>query len=497
MEPQPDGPPRVTPYLLREADTMCPRRLARELERAPGTADPMNRARLRNALLDGIRTWHATGNWPPPPELFAEEHAVLEQAARWYAHHFRDPVDEVSVPLEEPTLLARRQVLLGGWVDLGVVHLDGRRELRQLAWTGRRGRPDPLERPEVRLGVLRLATVGWSPPGPLLVSWVDLLDGTLTQAEVEVPTDLQAFATWLDERVATAQARADDDAVDPGRSCGTCRFVPRCPAHEVVASMVTPRGGLVPGVLALSPSSLESWHRCRREWRDRSLLRLPPSNVDDGPTHGLFLHQLLHHVHRHGSCHDADHVNDTLAAHGADTRTADEVARHAQRCPIGAEALGHEIEWARAHRGPPVFVATARLDAAWVHDGLLDVRDYKTGRVASHPIDEDRSARLQAWVAAPQAAARGLRLRLRYEHLAAEVVDDPEPWEPTDDELAAIETELVTTVSAMRTERDFRGVADEAFCQRCGFRSVCDDSATAAEPTWPVPEIVGGPGGPG
>ncbi len=497
MEPQPDGPPRVTPYLLREADRMCPRRLALELERAPGTADPMNRARLRDALLDAIRTWHATGMWPPPPDLSAEEHAVLDQASRWYTHHFRDAVDEVELPLEEPTLLSRRQVLLGGWVDLGVVHLDGRRELRQLAWAGRGGRPDLLDRPEVRMAVLRLATVEWARPGPLRVTWVDLLDGTRVEDEVDVPGDLAALAGWLDKRVATVRARADDTAVDPGRSCATCRFVPRCPAHDVVASMVTPRGGLVPGVLALSPSALESWHRCRREWRDRSLLRLPPSNVDDGANHGLFLHQLLHHVHRHGSCHDADHVRDTLGAHGADARTADEVTRHAQRCPIDAEAVGHEVEWARAHRGPPVFVATARLDAVWAHDGLLDVRDYKSGRVATHAIAEDRGARLQAWVAAPQAAARGLRLRLRYEHLATEVVDDPDPWEPTEDELAVIEGELVATVSAMRVERDFSGVADELVCRHCGFRAVCDDSAVTTEPTWPVPAVVGTAGTPG
>ena len=47
---------------------------------------------------------------------------------------------------------------------------------------------------------------------------------------------------------------------------------------------------------------------------------------------------------------------------------------------------------------------------------------------------------------APTPTARGLRLRVRYEHLAAEVLDDPEPWEPSDDDLAAVEAELVATV---------------------------------------------------
>ena len=197
---------------------------------------------------------------------------------------------------------------------------------------------------------------------------------------------------------------------------------------------------------------------------------LAPSNDDAGSAHGLFVHQLLHHIHKHGSCHDPDHVGDVLAGHGADAahERRGRSPRRA-RCPIGAEPVGHEIEWARAHRGPPVFVATARLDAVWAHDGILDVRDYKTGRVGSYPVPEDPRARLQAWVAAPQAAALGLRLRLRYEHLAMEVLDDPEPWEPSDDELA-----LDRGVSSPRRRRrrcapsaTSDGVADVDVCRYC------------------------------
>ena len=227
--------------------------------------------------------------------------------------------------------------------------------------------------------------------------------------------------------------------------------------------------------------------RRRDRQRNRALLGLASSNVDGDSSHGLFLHQMLHQVHRTGSCRDADHVRDVLDGHGADERTAAEVARHADRCPLGAETLGDEVEWARAHRGPPVFVATARLDAAWVHDGLLDVRDYKSGRVAIAHLGEDPRARVQAWVAARQAETRGLRLRLRYEHLAAEVVDDPDPWEPTDDELSAITAELEAVVTEMRATREFHGVGDEAVCRHCAYRGVCDESAAPAPPSWPEP----------
>ena len=48
-------PTKVTPFVLRAAETMCPRRLGSELQSEPGTADPVNRARVRNALLDALR----------------------------------------------------------------------------------------------------------------------------------------------------------------------------------------------------------------------------------------------------------------------------------------------------------------------------------------------------------------------------------------------------------------------------------------------------------
>jgi hypothetical protein len=485
-------PTKVTPSVLRAADSMCPRRLTSELQSEPGTADPVNRARVRNALLDAVRTWHETGEWVVAPGLTPEEGAVIAHAARWYEHRFPDRTVEVTLPVESPTVLTRRNVLLGGWVDLGVTHPDGSRELRQLWLHGRPVPPDPLEEPAVRLAVLRLACLGWM-SGPLRVTGVDLLSGSVTRGTIGGVDDLAPFADWLDERLAVALGRADAETAVPGRDCATCRFVPRCPAHDVRASMLTRRDALVPGLLSISPTGVATWNRCPRQWRDRVLLNLPLSDPLDGASHGLLLHRLLHLVHRTGSCHDPAHVDDVVGAHGADTRTADEVRRHADRCPLDAETVGHEVEWARAHPGPPVFLATARFDAVWAHDGILDVRDYKSGRVAEHPLPEDPQARLQAWVAAPQAAERGLRLRLRYEHLATEVLEDPDLWEPTDDDLAAVEAQLTSVVAAMLAERTFAGVNDPVVCAHCGYRSICDESAAPGAPSWPTPT---GPPGP-
>jgi hypothetical protein len=132
-----------------------------------------------------------------------------------------------------------------------------------------------------------------------------------------------------------------------------------------------------------------------------------------------------------------------------------------------------------------VFVATARFDSLWVHDGTLDVRDYKTGRLWYTNLAEDPRARVQAWVAAPLAAERGLRLRLRYEHLSEDVDEDPEAWDPDDEELAAIGEELRRAVTAIHAEREWRGVGDEAVCAQCDYRSICPQSAAVAQPQWP------------
>jgi hypothetical protein len=130
-------------------------------------------------------------------------------------------------------------------------------------------------------------------------------------------------------------------------------------------------------------------------------------------------------------------------------------------------------------------MASARFDAVWEHNGVLDARDYKTGRVWSDDLAGDRQARLQAWVLAPLAAARGLRLRISFEHLSPEVVDDPVPFEPEPDDLDEIEEELRTVVAAMRAETTFAGVADLETCRHCRYRSICPDSAAPSEPTWP------------
>ncbi|MGH8983314.1 MAG: PD-(D/E)XK nuclease family protein [Acidimicrobiia bacterium] len=251
------------------------------------------------------------------------------------------------------------------------------------------------------------------------------------------------------------------------------------------------RDRLLGDIVPLSASSLDTWLRCRREFLAAQLLGMPESDDGFSPDQGLLVHDLLRHVHQQGSCGDRDHIAGVLAAHQLEGSgaIAGFIERHARRCPPDAGAGEHEVERARFHRlPPPMFMATGRIDAIWRHRGLLDARDYKTGRPFTERVADDPRARLQAWLLAPLARREGVRLRLRYEFLAAEVDDDPEPFEPEDEELEAIEEELRAVVGAIRAEDRFEGVGDATVCGRCRFRSMCRDSAAPGVPVWPVPE---------
>jgi hypothetical protein len=251
------------------------------------------------------------------------------------------------------------------------------------------------------------------------------------------------------------------------------------------------RERLLPEIPTVSPSSLDDWERCRRLYLDRHLLRVPESDAGAGAVTGNLVHDLLRYVHGRGDCHDPARRTAALDDHGVPTDgpVAAMLARHADRCPAPAPAKGHELEVVRLSRRGPVWIGTGRLDAVWEHDGILDVRDYKTGLPRDGTLAEDTRARVQAWLAAP--LAEGLRLRVRYEHLSVDAGADPVEYEPDAEDLERIEIELGAMVEAIRdaaARRDFPGVADAEICRTCSYRSICPDSAAPGEPTWPLPE---------
>jgi hypothetical protein len=134
-------------------------------------------------------------------------------------------------------------------------------------------------------------------------------------------------------------------------------------------------------------------------------------------------------------------------------------------------------------------MASARFDALWVHDGLLDAHDYKTGGSWDHQLHDDIQARVQAWVLEPIARVHGLRPRVTFEYLSPEVSAQPAPFDPEPEDLDAIGAALRDTVAAMHREVDFAGVGDPEVCCRCDYRSICPDSAAPSQPVWPVFEV--------
>lgn len=491
-----DPLPKVTPYLLRRGDTMCTRRLAEEVAGGTRSDDPVNRSRLREEFLEAVRNLHAEMRAPVAndfsgigDDLEPEEQAVLAQAARWYVQLFGNrPAMLHEHGLDAPTESPQRKLRVGGWVDLTVVDANGGKELRQFdLWCGRTPM-EPTELESVKLAVLRLSR--WVGTDPLRVVWTDLVRGVQREALVD-SGDIAALRAWFEERVTAVRESIARPRAANGADCGQCNFVAGCPEHgDWNARARGQWNDFRPSILRLSPSTLASWHRCPREWRN-ALLVVPASDAP-GPTYyGDEMHALLKLLHEEGSCQDDALVSDVLVRHGADENEQIRagVARHAEHCPQGAEALGHEITRARFQFRPgPPFMASARVDALWRYDDVLDAHDYKTGRAWDHRLSDDVQARVQAWVLAPLAHALGLRLRISFEYLSAEVTMQPTPYEPDPDDLDGIEQELRDTVAAMRAEKAFDGVADADVCSYCRYRSICPDSAARSEPVWPVVE---------
>ncbi len=253
-----------------------------------------------------------------------------------------------------------------------------------------------------------------------------------------------------------------------------------------------PAKRLLSDIVSLTPSNYDDFARCKRLFYCKALLGLPASDPSSSTDQGLLVHDMLRKIHVDGDCYDAEHVADVLGAHGIDTPAVrDMVARHADRCPSrSADRAAHEVDLARFHRlPPPMFMATARIDAVWIHDGLVDARDYKTGGKWIDDVSQISAAHVQAFVLAERAQRLGFRLRLRYEYLQPEVDEDPEWWEIDDETLGAIEEELRAAVESMWAEDDWQGISEIGTCRTCQYRSICRDSAAPGEPAWPALSI--------
>ena len=129
-----DPLPKVTPYLLRRADSMCTRRLAEEIDGGTRSDDPVNRARLREVFLEAVRNVHAELRAPVVTDFAGIGDALGARGAggaRTGGAVVRPAVRRPSgdAPRPRPRLphrLTAPRLRIGGWIDLTVVDADRR-----------------------------------------------------------------------------------------------------------------------------------------------------------------------------------------------------------------------------------------------------------------------------------------------------------------------------------------------------------------------------------
>lgn len=482
-------PEKYTPSVLRTALQACPRWLNAQLRPSYHVDEPFHRWNVRNVLLSRLVDAHAGGGAPssadvrrpPRSALLPEERSFFEHFVQVYADVFAEEPGVARMHgCERPSDI--RGVTLGGAVDLLIDTPNGRTQLRQLELWGRDVTADPLASWELSLSLLRLHRIGGL-RGGLEICHVDLNRGTIARCEVDVDAAAAAVVGRLGATIPDVRSRASTPVAVPGANCAQCSDIPPCPAwdsYPPARSLDHADGPRYVGRVAqLNPTSVETWLDCPRKWRARHVLGLPGWPVGERGRLGIQVHESLARLHEAGPCadHPARRRAAATVAGEVDARLLEHLERHSSRCPSNAVGSEHEISLAELlSDGPQAVMLTARIDAIWEHDGLLDCRDYKTGAPRFDRVADHVGAQIQALVLAPVAAARGLRLRLRYEQLAEGDNDDPEVWEPDDDDLEAARHRFHLIAEEMASS-DFAGVADPVECRSCPYWRHCPDSA--------------------
>lgn len=224
--------PRVTPALLRRADDMCRRRIAKEHAGGKRFANRASDARfaVANRVVADARLAHAelgpprTEAFVDPTDLEPEQRALYRAAVAGYLATFGAEPGRAA-DLGWRTVIEEQGVELLSDAGLAVELPDGRRELRQLRLSGN---PVTLEPTDVFVALIR--TRDWAPDDLRIVA-VDLL--SLESAE-HIP-DLgreraEAFA-WITERIELVKARALDGRAQAGADCSGCAFIAGCDRH--------------------------------------------------------------------------------------------------------------------------------------------------------------------------------------------------------------------------------------------------------------------------
>jgi hypothetical protein len=233
--PEIEERPRVTPAMLRRADDLCRRRLAREhaggKQHANRTADA--RFAVANRLVADARLAHVDAEairkeaFVEPHELPPEQRALYRAGVRGYLAEFGEQPGR-AVDLGWRTTLADLGVDLMGDVGLALERPDGRHEVRVLKLGGRRSGAPLLDPVELRCVLAR--TEEWAPDHLVIVA-SDLIEQESVTHVPDLALERASAAEWLAERVALIATFAADGRPRAGADCNGCAFVAGCGAH--------------------------------------------------------------------------------------------------------------------------------------------------------------------------------------------------------------------------------------------------------------------------
>jgi hypothetical protein len=224
--------PRVTPAMLRRADVMCRRRLAREYAGGKRNANKSADARfsVSNRLSEDARLAQ-TELGPPRPEAFVDptdlepEQRVLYRAAtRGYLETFGDRPG-LCTDLGWRTHLDDVGVDLVADIGIAIELPDGGRELRALHLGSRHPNAPLLDDAQLQFALVR--TEVWAPDRLTIIA-ADVIERDTDCYEPDLPAARADARSWITERVELVQQLAADGRSRAGADCMGCPFIAGC-----------------------------------------------------------------------------------------------------------------------------------------------------------------------------------------------------------------------------------------------------------------------------
>jgi hypothetical protein len=221
--------------MLRRADDLCHRRLAREHAGGKRFANKAADARfaVSNRLAADARLAHTDPEsvraeaFVEPHELEPEQRHLYRAGARGYLTYFSARPGRIA-DLGWRSALPELDVDLVGDLGVALDLADGTHELRIVKLGGRRAGAALLDPVELRCALLR--TTDWAPTD-LRIVVADLLEHEIVSHVPELETERLEAAAWINERVEIIKQHAAHGRARAGADCNGCAFIAGCEAH--------------------------------------------------------------------------------------------------------------------------------------------------------------------------------------------------------------------------------------------------------------------------